>query len=231
MTSAKQAPRSMNTKYGIIKRVAKFKYLGEIIQPNALDKEGNRARCRKMETAFQLTKNMYNKKSISLNAKLRLYNTVIKQECLYASECLTMNTNKEMEEIAKKERKIVRRILGSRQENGIFKLRSNKEVYEKVEKVRDTMRKRRVTFYAHIKRMNENRLTKKIFNFFDRNPKTPLNWFKEVKADLLEINISNSDIQNRNIFRRKVQEFKGFEEKRRRTGGATWREENNIGNA
>uniref|UniRef100_A0A8D9AQU5 Reverse transcriptase domain-containing protein n=1 Tax=Cacopsylla melanoneura TaxID=428564 RepID=A0A8D9AQU5_9HEMI len=225
LTSVKEAPKQMVTKYGKINRVSKFKYLGEIIEANASDKEGNLLRVRKMETAFQLTRNMYNKKSLSLNAKLRHYNTVIKPECLYASECLVLKIEKQMEDIAKKERKIIRRILGPRYENGIWKLRSNKEVYEKTEKIKDVMKKRRVTFYSHLKRMSEERLTKKIFNYFDKNPKTPIPWFKEVKTDLSEMGITERDILNRNLVRQKIDQFQGFEEKKRTKGGAVWTEE------
>lgn len=225
ITNVNDAPKTMKTKYGKINRVTKFKYLGEIIEANASDKEGITARTRKMETAFQLTKNTYNKKSISINGKLRHYNTVVKPECLYASECLNMNMKGQMEEVAKKERKIIRRIIGPRYENGIWKLRSNKEVYEKTDKIEDVMRKRRVSFYAHLKRMDENRLTRSIFNYFDKNPKTKSTWFKEVKKDLIEMNIEEKDISNRDQMRHKIQMFPGFEEKVRRTGGAVWTEE------
>ena len=46
-----------------------------------------------MERAYGLTKNIYNKNCTSWNAKIRHYNTVVKTECLYASECLSMNYN------------------------------------------------------------------------------------------------------------------------------------------
>lgn len=197
LTNRKDAPRQITTKYGKIKRVNKFKYLGELIQPNALDKEAVLARARKMELAFQLTKKIYNKKSISINAKLRHYNTVIKPEGLYASECLTLNTARQMEEIEKKERKIIRKILGPKYEDGKWKLRSNKEIYKKTEKITDTIRRRRVTFYGHIKRMDEGRLTKRIFNYFDRNPKTQMTWIKEVRKDMEEMEIDGEEVERR----------------------------------
>lgn len=51
--------------------------------------------------AFNLTKIIYNKKSVSIIAKIRHYDTVIKLKCLYTSEYLAMNTNKDMKNIAK----------------------------------------------------------------------------------------------------------------------------------
>ncbi|KAL1451182.1 hypothetical protein WDU94_003467 [Cyamophila willieti] len=225
ITDVDQAPKQMKTKYGKINRVPRFNYLGEIIQPNGLDKEANKVRARKMETAFQLTRNIYNKKSLSINAKLRHYNTVIKPESLYASECLTLNTAKQLEEIEKKERKIIRRILGPRQENGMWKLRSNKEVYENTEKIGDTMRKRRVQFYGHLERMNENRLSKQLFDYFDKNPNTKLTWFNETKKDLNEMEIPREIINERNQFKEKIKEFQGYKEREKKKTGAPWTEE------
>ncbi|KAK5641121.1 hypothetical protein RI129_009668 [Pyrocoelia pectoralis] len=60
--------------------------LRELIQPNALDRGAILTRARKIELAFELTKNIYNKKSRSINAKLRHYNTVIKPEGLLRQE-------------------------------------------------------------------------------------------------------------------------------------------------
>ena len=112
MSNVKSAPKYLNTKYGKIKRVHQFKYLGEIIQESGLEKFANDARCQKMTTAFRLTQNIYNKKSISRHAKLRHYNSVIKPECLYGAETLVLNRKMDVDKIQKRERKIVRKILG-----------------------------------------------------------------------------------------------------------------------
>ena len=109
--------------------------------------------------------------------------------------------------------------------DGERRLKSNKEVYEKIEKITDTMKKRRVTFYGHLKRLNLERETKRIFDFFDSNPKTKLTWFIEVKKDLEEMKIEEEDVENRNEFRRRVKQFEGFQEKRKRKTGAKWTEE------
>ncbi|XP_025830255.1 uncharacterized protein LOC112905593 [Agrilus planipennis] len=225
MTNVEQGPKFLETIYGKIKKVAKFKYLGEIIQSNGLDKEANMARTRKMETAFHLTKNVYNKKSISRNTKLKHYDTVIKPEGLYASECLAMNTAKQLDELEKKERKVIRKILGPNYEDGKWKLKSNRELYEKTERITDTMRKRRITFYGHLSRMNDDRLTKQLFDYFDKNPKTHMPWFKGVKSDLEEMGITRMDVDNREVFRSKVKNFVGFQAKLKKKTGGVWTEE------
>ena len=69
----------------------------------------------KMERAYtrSITKDIYNKKRISKNAKIRHYSTVVKPEFLvYASECLEFNYNLDKLEIL--ERQIIRKILGPR---------------------------------------------------------------------------------------------------------------------
>lgn len=225
MTNVKNSPRSMITKYGRINKVNIFKYLGEFIQTNALDKTANRERTRKMELAFQLTRNIYNKKSMSIKAKLRHYNVVIKPEGLYASECLAMNVNKELEQMKLKERKIIRKILGPRCDQEIWKKRSNKEIYGHIEDIIITMKKRRLSYYGHLKRMEMGRLTRRIFEYFDKNPRTQIAWFREVKKDLEQINVTEEDILNRSWFRNKVNTFQSFEEKVKKKTGAQWTDE------
>ncbi|KAJ8880422.1 hypothetical protein PR048_016891 [Dryococelus australis] len=70
---------------------------------------------------------------------------VIKPEATYGSERLTMNKKGELRELGIK--------------------RKNKDLYRNSEKITDAMRERRLKFYGHLKRMNGNRLTKKIFNY------------------------------------------------------------------
>ena len=225
MTCLKTAPKYMNTKYGRIKRVSQFKYLGEIIQESGLEKAANEARCQKMATAFRLTQDIYNKKSLSKYTKLRHYNTVIKPECLYGAETLVLNRNIDIEQMQKGERKIVRKILGPiSTDKQTFKLRSNKEV-EEYTNIHSDMRKRRLKFYGHIKRMKPTRLTKQIVEFYENRSKAKvetIKWIAAVKEDLREANITQADILDRKIFRQKIFDWKvGQREKRKRTG-AIW---------
>ena len=107
---------------------------------------------KKMETALRLTQNIYNKKCMSKYTKLRHYKTVIKPECLYGAETLTLNRKKDIEEIQKKERKIIRKILGPKHnDQQTYRLRGNSEI-RKYTDIHSDMKKRRFKFYAHIKR-------------------------------------------------------------------------------
>ena len=49
-----------------------------------------------------MTRSQYNKKSLPTNAKLRCYNTLIKPEALYASECLTLGAIGNLMDLEKK---------------------------------------------------------------------------------------------------------------------------------
>ncbi|KAK5642639.1 hypothetical protein RI129_008806 [Pyrocoelia pectoralis] len=75
------------------------------------------------------------------------------------------------------------------------------------------MRRRRVTFYGHIKRMNEERLTK--------NTR-----IKEVRNDMAEMKIDGEEVERRKEFREKIRWFRGFQvqEKKKKTE-TKWTEE------
>ena len=196
ITNIKLAPKELDVGQGKIKQTKAFKYLGEWIDPNLSEKAAFESRIRKMEMAYNLTKAIYNKKSISTNAKLRHYQTVIRPEALYAAECLAMHRKGLTENLEVKERKILRKILGPVKENGEYRRRHNHELYTHVEKITDAMRKRRIAFYCHITRMNPARLTNRIFTYFLKK-KTKGAWFTEVDKDLQELGITTNDIWER----------------------------------
>lgn len=77
------------------------------------------------------------------------------------------------------------------------------------------MRKRRIDFYVHLKRVNVNRLTWKIFIVFYNKPKTQVKLFKKVKSDLADMGIREEDITNRYLIRDNIEQVVGFERKKR----------------
>lgn len=115
------------------------------------------------------------------------------------------------EELGKKERKILRKILGPKKYGRECRKRNNKELYPETERLSDTIRKRRIAFYGHLVRMNPEKLTKRIFDYVDKNSKTQIWWFIEVKQDLAEMNLMKEEILNRVTL-----------EKGLRSPGASW---------
>lgn len=73
-------------------------------------------------------------------------NPIIKAECLYAAECLAPNQKAEIEKFTKKGRKILREILGPKNNQGERKISNYKELYLESEKLPNTNRKRRIAF-------------------------------------------------------------------------------------
>lgn len=61
----------VTSKYGSIDEVDTFKFLGEIIQVNRLEKKANNARARKVDLAYQLIEGVYSKKNFTRNIKIR----------------------------------------------------------------------------------------------------------------------------------------------------------------
>ena len=181
-----------------------------------------------METAYRLTQNIYNKKCISKHIKLRHYNTVIKPECLYGSETLILNRKTDIENIEKRERKIVRKILGPKLVDEQYRLRSNQEI-KQYTNIHSDIRKRRLRFYGHIKGMNPDRLTKQIVDFFYNRSKAKtdmMKWVGEIKTDLKLAGITPEDVQNREIFRSKIHKWQvDQEEEPKKKTGTTWSEE------
>ena len=125
---------------GKIKTTKQFKYLGEIISGNGSDQAAMEDRKRKLEQLDFCTRNIYNKKHLSVNAKLRHYNSVIRPVILYGSEEVNIMR---MENILKIERRILRRIYGPKKTREGYRLRPNKETYDKLENMEMAIRKRR----------------------------------------------------------------------------------------
>ena len=178
----------------------------------------------KLQKAYKLTWNHYNKRSISLNAKLRHYNAVVLTEALYAAETTVLKGMSKIHEIEKQERKILRKIFGAVLKDGKWIKRPTKELYERTETITDTFRKRRLKFYGHLHRMSDDRLTKKIFNIVAIS-KNKTNWIKETQDDLKLLGLTDEDIKDRTKFRNKIKNKKFEQEPKKKRNGIKWTEE------
>lgn len=221
MSNISGAPQNLKIHNNTISKTNCFKYLGEWITNNTKEKIAIETRIHKMERAFYMTKNTYNKKSLSWNTKLRHYQTVVRPEMLYGAETLKLNRTGDLEKLEKVERRILRKILGPKSYNNTdYKLRSNRELYLKVEKLTDVMRKRRLQFYGHIYRMDSNRLTKKIFHLLNSYKSKPT-WFNEIDKDMKNVGIKKDTINNRTLFREATQKAE-FPERKKLNNGRKW---------
>ena len=227
MTPEKTNTTEIHTNYGVIKRTKAFKYLGEWIQPNGGEHTANQERKIKLQKMYWLTANRYNKRSISRNAKICHYNTVVKPAILYATECSDLHRKGELEELEKIERRIMRKILGpTKQDDNTYRIKHNDEIYKHIERITTTMRKRRLNFFGHIRRMTPDRLTYQLTDKIYKQ-KSTINWVKEIKKDLDELKINEHDFNNRNLFRNKINQQK-FPIKPKIKTGTRWTTERKL---
>lgn len=78
-------------------------------------------------------------------------------------------------------------------------------------------------FYGHIYRMDESRLTKRIFNLLNGYKSKPT-WFTATQGDMESIGIGADTIANRTIFRELIQKLK-FPENKKLKNGRKWTQE------
>lgn len=107
ITNIKESPNSIKIGNQQIKRVPKFKYLGEWITPNNSEAVAIESRCNKLEGAFHTCKNLYKSRSLSRNLKICHYNTVIRPSALYAAESLLLTKKCALRKLEIKDRKIL----------------------------------------------------------------------------------------------------------------------------
>lgn len=209
---------SLITKYGKITQVKHFKYLGETIQSSGLNGIANKHRITKLQKAYKLTWSYYNKKCISTDAKLRHYKTVILPEAIYAAESMVIEGHSKIREIEIQERKILRKIYGAVNKNGIWMKRPQGELYKKTTKITEEIRKRRAKFYTHIHRMEDSRIAKQLLNIITKS-RGGTEWLKEVNKDLQQIKIQN--MEDRTECRNKIMSVQ-FEERTVQQPGKKW---------
>ena len=191
------ALKEININGNKVKIVAQFKYLGEIITNNLNEKTSIQIRTNKLAKAQKLTWDIYRKKCLSINVKIKHYNTVIKPEATYAAETLFhLNEQSKTDKLQKIERRIGRTCINKKhQKDGQWRIVPNKVVYKELEPITDTMRKRRLGFFGHIMRMPESRLLKQLvqYNLNSKNTTTGCRWIREIREDLKEIGLTPED--------------------------------------
>jgi hypothetical protein len=107
----------------------------------------------------------------------------------YGAEAWTL-TNKEEQSLLIFEMKIFRRIYGPKYENGEWKSRTNRKLDEmsKGENIVKWIKGQRVSWLVHLERMEEDRMSKKIFTQelegMRRRGRPRKGWKEEVERDL-----------------------------------------------
>jgi hypothetical protein len=112
---------------------------------------------------FSLIK-LLKSRAVARNTKVRMYRTIIRPVVTYGSEtwCLTANDERSLRTW---QRKVLRKIYGPVYDNGIWRIRTNKELmvlYQELGTVAE-IKKARLRWLGHVERMSEDRVTKKLY--------------------------------------------------------------------
>lgn len=105
----------------------------------------------KLEFAYQKIKDVYDRKNISIQTKLRHYIRVVQPGSQYPSEYLVLKMKGEIENTEKKERKILWRLTGPNKTEVGYKLKSKTQIYQNTDKLSGAMRTRRLVLYVYHK--------------------------------------------------------------------------------
>jgi len=126
---------------------------------------------------------------LSKATKILLYKTLIRPISTYGAETWTM-TKKEEQAVLILERKIFRRMYGPKYENGEWESGTNGELEElsKGENIVKRIKGQRISWLGHLKRMEEDRMPKKIFTQelegMRQRGRPRKEWREEVERDL-----------------------------------------------
>lgn len=160
-------------------RMSSFHKLGGKITGGIQTSSSAVDRAQLLQKLRYAVKTTYGKKNLSRNAKLRHYTATVRNSALYASETISLG-KRACIQLEKEERKILRDIWGTKRNGDIWIHRTREELYENFEPISREIRKRRLQFVGYIMRMDDERLTKKIWN---ATCHTANNWVKEVRDD------------------------------------------------
>jgi hypothetical protein len=149
-----------------LEQVKSFKYLGSIVNTDNTVEEKIKERIALGNKVYFANKKMFQSSLLSKRAKLKLYYLVIRPIVTYSCETWILK-----ETIFNKllvfERKILRKIYGPNNENGIWCIKTNQELDEiiKHKNIINFIRAQRLSWLGHIERMQGTRMVNAIYSW------------------------------------------------------------------
>ena len=175
--------------------VEEFVYLGTLVTcDNDVSREVKR-RIAAANRAFYGLRNQLRSRNLQTSTKFALYKTLILPVALYGHEAWTLK-EADRRAFGVFERKVLRTILGGKQENGVWRRRMNHELYQvyKDANIVNRIKYGRLQWAGHLVRMSEERIAKTIF---DGEPgrgrrlrgRPRIRWQYAVESDLGALNV------------------------------------------
>ena len=135
---------------------------------------------------------MFQSRLITKRAKLKLYNSVIRPIVTYSCETWILK-----ETIINKLLVFGRKIFGPKNENGIWRIKTNQELNEiiKCKNIINIIRAQRPSWLGHIERMQGMRMVKAIYSSkpISRRPigRPKTRWVDDVREDVQKLKVSH----------------------------------------
>jgi hypothetical protein len=119
--------RSLNVESHKFERVDKFKYFGSLVTENSEKSTEIKIRIVSGNRCYFFLIKLLKSRAVARNTKVRMYRTIIRPVVTCGSEtwCLTANDERSLRTW---ERKVSRKIYGPVYDNGIWRIRTNKEL-------------------------------------------------------------------------------------------------------
>jgi hypothetical protein len=178
----------------MFERVDNFKYLGTLFTSQNETEIDIKYKIATGNSCFRAFNKMLGTRYLSKNMKIRTYKTIIRPIILYSSKIWTV-TGKMASTLTTWERKILRKIYGSKCEQGVWRIRSNlykQNIYKSPDVVTD-IKVRRLEWLGHVVRMEDTRLPKMVFNAKPEDKRgvgrPRLRWLDGVKAGIKSLSL------------------------------------------
>ncbi|KAJ4432424.1 hypothetical protein ANN_21043 [Periplaneta americana] len=152
-----------NLTINMFEETEKFKYLRTVMTSNNNELIEVQSRITAANKAYFALSAILKSNCVHKEPKLKIYKTIIRSILCYASETWTLSKETEAK-LGIFERKILRSIFGSVQENMQWRIRYNNELYKlyKSFDIVTFIKLRRLEWAGHVYRMEGNRIPKKI---------------------------------------------------------------------
>ncbi|PNF43056.1 hypothetical protein B7P43_G04739, partial [Cryptotermes secundus] len=165
-----------------------FMYLGSKFHKDGEENHEITRRIKLANDAYFSLLSVFRSKDIHRAIKTKIYKTMIRPVLYCGCEGWTLN-KKEESVINFFERKILRRIYGPIKENGIWRIKYNKELYKlyREPEISVTIKLKRLQWAGHLQRIDKERIPKKILYSTTggrrRAGKPRTRWIDEVEED------------------------------------------------
>lgn len=201
------------------KSTEEFKYLGVTVNNQNKIEEEIQIRLNAANRCYWSLLKLLKSKHLSRDTKIRIYTVILQPVLLYGAEVWTL-TKQTQKKLIIFENKILRRIYGPIFEEGIWRIRTNREIrnlYRRPDIVA-VVRSRRIRWLGHVRRREENTAIRRVWRGQPegRRPlgRPRLRWSDQVSDDVRRIGGEVDMAEDRGVWRQLVGEAKnhlGFE--------------------